>query len=84
MLFTYPGCQKQGTYQLIREDERVILEGKIGQLASLQTNTAYLWLVLSQTMVLSSAIGKRSRLEAIEWLKQSSLTCLNKVNKRVF
>ncbi|NOH96076.1 polysaccharide biosynthesis tyrosine autokinase [Vibrio sp. 99-70-13A1] len=60
----------EGTYQLIREDERVILEGKVGSLASSDEYSIFVAGFESQTGF-EFSIGKRSKLEAIEWLKSS-------------
>lgn len=61
---------EHGTYQLIREDERVILEGQTGQLV---TEDGYSLFVagFESHNGFEFEIGKRSRLESIEWLKQS-------------
>tara|TARA_Y100000588_G_scaffold85071_1_gene90163 strand:+ start:1117 stop:3279 length:2163 start_codon:yes stop_codon:yes gene_type:complete len=61
---------EQGTYQLIREDERVILEGKIGELATAEDYSLFVAGFDSHDGF-EFAISKRSRLAAIEWLKQS-------------
>ncbi|AXT69674.1 polysaccharide biosynthesis tyrosine autokinase [Vibrio sp. dhg] len=62
-------AEKQ-TYQLIREDDQVVLEGEAGKLAK---NNGY---VLFVTSIQANSgqefnIAKRSRLDAIEWLKQN-------------
>lgn len=61
---------EKGTYQLVREDEKVVLKGKVGELA---TNEDYSLFVsgLDSTDGFEFVIGKRNNLEAIEWLKQS-------------
>ncbi|MDN3614809.1 polysaccharide biosynthesis tyrosine autokinase [Vibrio gallaecicus] len=60
----------KGTYQLIRDDERVILEGKVGSLAS--TDEYGIFVAGFESKVdFEFSIGKRSKLEAIEWLKRS-------------
>ncbi|MEF1228847.1 Wzz/FepE/Etk N-terminal domain-containing protein, partial [Vibrio fortis] len=61
---------EKGTYQLVRGDERVVLEGKVGQLA---TADGYSLFVVSFESHdgFKFAINQRSHLEAIEWLKQS-------------
>ncbi len=61
---------KQGTYQLIREDKRVILEGKVGSLASAEGYSVYVAGFDSHDGF-EFSVSKRSRLEAIEWLKRS-------------
>ena len=61
---------EEGTYQLLREDERVILEGKIGQLATADEYSLFVAGFKSHNGF-EFAIATRSRLEAIEWLKQS-------------
>lgn len=60
----------QGTYQLIVNDEHVILKGKVGELA---TTSGYSLFVtgFESKNDFEFAIGKRSRLAAIEWLKSS-------------
>ncbi|PMK81671.1 tyrosine-protein kinase [Vibrio cyclitrophicus] len=61
---------EKGTYQLVRDDERVILKGKVGELA---TEDDYSLFVagFESSNGFEFTIGKRSRLEAIEWLKSS-------------
>ncbi|MFA0545463.1 polysaccharide biosynthesis tyrosine autokinase [Vibrio splendidus] len=61
---------EQGTYQLVRNDGRIVLEGKVGELAS---DNGYSLFVagFETTDDFEFSIGKRSRLEAIEWLKSS-------------
>ncbi|EIV8497181.1 polysaccharide biosynthesis tyrosine autokinase [Vibrio vulnificus] len=58
------------TYQLIRGDEQVVLQGVAGELAK---NDGYELFVteLRTHNEQEFAIGQRSRLEAIEWLKQN-------------
>ncbi|HAS8452484.1 TPA: polysaccharide biosynthesis tyrosine autokinase [Vibrio vulnificus] len=58
------------TYQLIRGDEQVVLKGVAGELAK---NDGYELFVteLRSHNDQEFAIGQRSRLEAIEWLKQN-------------
>lgn len=62
-------AEKQ-TYQLIREDDRVVLEGEAGKLAK---NNGYELFVTSiqATSGQEFNIAKRSHLDAIEWLKQN-------------
>lgn len=62
-------AEKQ-TYQLIREDDRVVLEGEAGKLAK---NNGYELFVISIRANSGQEfnIAKRSRLDAIEWLKQN-------------
>ena len=61
---------EQGTYQLVRDDERVILKGKVGELA---TSDDYSLFVagFESSNGFEFSIGQRSRLQAIEWLKSS-------------
>ncbi|HFQ4922316.1 TPA: polysaccharide biosynthesis tyrosine autokinase [Vibrio vulnificus] len=58
------------TYQLVRGDEQVVLEGAEGELAK---NEGYELFVseLRSHAGQEFALGQRSRLEAIEWLKRS-------------
>ncbi|EKO5170326.1 polysaccharide biosynthesis tyrosine autokinase [Vibrio vulnificus] len=58
------------TYQLVRGDEQVVLKGVAGELAK---NDGYELFVteLRSHNDQEFAIGQRSRLEAIEWLKQN-------------
>ncbi len=58
------------TYQLVRGDEQVVLQGVAGELAK---NDGYELFVteLRSHNEQEFAIGQRSRLEAIEWLKQN-------------
>ena len=60
----------KGTYQLVREDERVILTGKVGELTSDADYSLFIAGFESRSGF-DFSIYKRSRLEAIEWLKQS-------------
>ncbi|MFN1551704.1 polysaccharide biosynthesis tyrosine autokinase [Vibrio natriegens] len=62
-------AEKQ-TYQLIREDDQVVLEGEAGKLAK---NNGYELFVTSIQANSGQEfnIAKRSRLDAIEWLKQN-------------
>lgn len=60
---------KKGYYQLIREDERVILEGKIGQLATADDYSLFV-ADFESNNGFEFVVRTRSRLEAIEWLKQ--------------
>ncbi|MEF1171096.1 polysaccharide biosynthesis tyrosine autokinase [Vibrio sinaloensis] len=57
-------------YQLVREDERVVLKGTAGKLAQNEDYTLFVTDLQSSTGF-EFDIGKRSRLEAIEWLKQN-------------
>ncbi|EGA69187.1 putative tyrosine-protein kinase Wzc [Vibrio sinaloensis DSM 21326] len=62
--------EEKQQYQLLREDERVVLEGRAGELVQ---NDGY---ALFVTNIQSSNnfefnIAKRSQLEAIEWLKRN-------------
>lgn len=61
---------EKGTYQLIREDKHVILEGKIGQLATAGDYSLFVAGFESHNGF-EFTITKRSRLEAIEFLKSS-------------
>ncbi|MGO2160086.1 MAG: polysaccharide biosynthesis tyrosine autokinase [Vibrio toranzoniae] len=61
---------EQGTYQLVRDDERVILTGKIGEPATADGYSLFV-ADFDSSNGFEFAIGKRSRLEAIEWLKSS-------------
>lgn len=61
---------EQGTYQLVRDDERVILTGKIGEPATADGYSLFV-ADFESSNGFEFAIGKRSRLEAIEWLKSS-------------
>ncbi|EIO3980438.1 polysaccharide biosynthesis tyrosine autokinase [Vibrio vulnificus] len=58
------------TYQLVRGDEQVVLQGVAGELAK---NDGYELFVteLRSHNEQKFSIGQRSRLEAIEWLKQN-------------
>ncbi|KHD23502.1 tyrosine protein kinase [Vibrio caribbeanicus] len=57
-------------YQLVREDERVVLEGTAGKLAKNEDYTLFVTDLQSSTGF-EFGIAKRSRLEAIEWLKRN-------------
>ncbi|CAH7459216.1 protein-tyrosine kinase Wzc [Vibrio chagasii] len=61
---------EQGTYQLVRDDERVILKGKVGELATADDYSLFVAGFESHNGF-EFSIGQRSRLEAIEWLKSS-------------
>ncbi|MFA0196126.1 polysaccharide biosynthesis tyrosine autokinase [Vibrio artabrorum] len=61
---------EKGTYQLVRDDERVILKGKVGELAAADGYSLFVAGFESYNGF-EFTIGKRSRLEAIEWLKSS-------------
>ncbi|NOJ10036.1 polysaccharide biosynthesis tyrosine autokinase [Vibrio splendidus] len=61
---------EQGTYQLVRDDERVILQGKVGELATSDDYSLFVAGFESHNGF-EFSIGKQSRLEAIEWLKSS-------------
>nr|WP_319555532.1 polysaccharide biosynthesis tyrosine autokinase [uncultured Vibrio sp.] len=61
---------EQQTYQLIREDEQVVLEGKAGKLAKSNGYELFITSIHSQNGQKFN-IAKRSRLDAIEWLKQN-------------
>nr|WP_321278074.1 polysaccharide biosynthesis tyrosine autokinase [uncultured Vibrio sp.] len=62
-------AEKQ-TYQLIREDEQVVLEGEAGKLAKSNGYELFITSIHSQNGQKFN-IAKRSRLDAIEWLKQN-------------
>ncbi|MEZ8239331.1 polysaccharide biosynthesis tyrosine autokinase [Vibrio splendidus] len=61
---------EKGTYQLVRDDERVILKGKVGELATADDYSLFVAGFESHNDF-EFSIGQRSRLEAIEWLKKS-------------
>ncbi|MEZ8500744.1 polysaccharide biosynthesis tyrosine autokinase [Vibrio splendidus] len=61
---------EKGTYQLVRDDERVILKGKVGELATADDYSLFVADFESHNDF-EFSIGQRSRLEAIEWLKKS-------------
>ncbi|WP_434566511.1 polysaccharide biosynthesis tyrosine autokinase [Vibrio chagasii] len=61
---------EQGTYQLVRDDERVILQGKVGELATADDYSLFVAGFESHNGF-EFSIAQRSRLEAIEWLKKS-------------
>lgn len=58
------------SYKLIREDELVVLEGQAGQLSQNDGYTLFVNQITAQAGDAFS-IHQRSKLEAIEWLKQS-------------
>ncbi|MEZ9006752.1 polysaccharide biosynthesis tyrosine autokinase [Vibrio sp. 10N.247.311.59] len=61
---------EQGTYQLVRDDGRVILQGKVGELATADDYSLFVAGFESHNGF-EFSIGQRSRLQAIEWLKSS-------------
>ncbi|MDN2667516.1 polysaccharide biosynthesis tyrosine autokinase [Vibrio sp. 14N.309.X.WAT.E.F5] len=61
---------EKGTYRLIRDDKRIILQGKVGELATAGEYSLFVAGFESHNDF-EFLISKRSRLEAIEWLKQS-------------
>ncbi|MFA0643081.1 polysaccharide biosynthesis tyrosine autokinase [Vibrio cyclitrophicus] len=61
---------EKGTYQLVRDDERVILKGKVGELATADDYSLFV-AGFESSNGFEFTIAKRSRLEAIEWLKES-------------
>ena len=61
---------EKGTYQLVRDDERVILQGKVGELATADDYSLFVAGFESHNDF-EFSIAKQSRLEAIEWLKAS-------------
>ena len=63
---------EQGTYQLVRDDERVILQGKVGELATADDYSLFVAGFESHNDF-EFSISQRSRLEAIEWLDRKSV-----------
>lgn len=61
---------EQKTYQLIRDDERVVLQGKAGELAQ-QDGYALFVTDLQSHDEFEFSIEQRTKLAAIEWLKQN-------------
>ncbi|MFA0391846.1 polysaccharide biosynthesis tyrosine autokinase [Vibrio splendidus] len=61
---------EKGTYQLVRDEERVILQGKVGELATADDYSLFVAGFESHNDF-EFSISQRSRLEAIEWLKKS-------------
>ncbi|OED75354.1 tyrosine-protein kinase [Vibrio cyclitrophicus ZF65] len=61
---------EKGTYQLVRDDERVILKGKVGELATADDYSLFVAGFESHNGF-EFSIAKQTRLEAIEWLKSS-------------
>ncbi|MFA0075111.1 polysaccharide biosynthesis tyrosine autokinase [Vibrio cyclitrophicus] len=61
---------EKGTYQLVRDDERVILKGKVGELATADDYSLFV-AGFESSNGFEFTIAKRSRLQAIEWLKSS-------------
>ncbi|MDK9737739.1 polysaccharide biosynthesis tyrosine autokinase [Vibrio sp. D404a] len=61
---------EQGTYQLVVNDEHVILKGKVGELSTAGGYSLFVTDFESKNGF-EFAIGKRSRLAAIGWLKSS-------------
>ncbi|MEZ9271788.1 polysaccharide biosynthesis tyrosine autokinase [Vibrio cyclitrophicus] len=61
---------EKGTYQLVRDDERVILKGKVGELATADDYSLFVAGFESHNDF-EFSIAKQTRLEAIEWLKSS-------------
>ncbi|MCC5519741.1 tyrosine-protein kinase [Vibrio splendidus] len=61
---------EQGTYQLVRDDKRIILQGIVGELATAEDYSLFVSGFESHNDF-EFSIGKRSRLEAIGWLKSS-------------
>jgi len=59
-----------GTYRLIRGDDRVVLEGMVGELVTSGDYSVFIAGFESRDGF-EFTIGKRSRLAAIEWLKRS-------------
>ncbi|MCF8781016.1 polysaccharide biosynthesis tyrosine autokinase [Vibrio sp. IRLE0018] len=61
---------KHKTYQLVRGDEQVVLEGAEGELAKNEGYELFVSELRSHTGQ-EFSLGQRSRLEAIEWLKRN-------------
>ncbi|MFA0415544.1 polysaccharide biosynthesis tyrosine autokinase [Vibrio renipiscarius] len=61
---------EQKTYQLVREDDRIVLTGKAGELAQ-QDGYALFVTDLESHNEFEFNLAQRSNLEAIEWLKQN-------------
>ncbi|MCG9674500.1 polysaccharide biosynthesis tyrosine autokinase [Vibrio chagasii] len=61
---------EQGTYQLVRDDERVILQGQVGEFATADDYSLFVAGFESHNGF-EFSIVEQSRLEAIEWLKKS-------------
>ncbi|MEZ8576338.1 polysaccharide biosynthesis tyrosine autokinase [Vibrio splendidus] len=61
---------EQGIYQLVRDDGRAILKGKVGELATADDYSLFVAGFESHNEF-EFSIHQRSRLEAIEWLKSS-------------
>ncbi|MEZ9120663.1 polysaccharide biosynthesis tyrosine autokinase [Vibrio cyclitrophicus] len=61
---------KQGTYQLVRDDEQIILKGNVGELATAGDYSLFV-AGFESSNGFEFAISKRSRLAAIGWLKGS-------------
>ncbi|UPR26458.1 polysaccharide biosynthesis tyrosine autokinase [Vibrio cyclitrophicus] len=61
---------EKGTYQLVRDDERIILKGKVGELATADDYSLFVAGFESHNGF-EFSIAKQTRLEAIEWLKSS-------------
>jgi len=62
--------QAEKSYQLLREDETVVLQGKAGELVKSDGYELFITELRSHNGQAFS-IGLRSQLEAIEWLKQN-------------
>lgn len=62
--------QAEKSYQLLREDETVVLQGKVGELVKSDGYELFITELRSHNGQAFS-IGLRSQLEAIEWLKQN-------------
>lgn len=70
--------ERQGVYELLREDQKFILEGKVGELAVADDYSVFVAGVESHDGF-EFSVTKRSRLSAISWLKSSlSLSELGK------
>ncbi|MCC4781991.1 tyrosine-protein kinase [Vibrio splendidus] len=61
---------ERGIYQLVRDDDRVILKGNVGELATADDYSLFI-AGLESHNDFEFSISKQTRLEAIEWLKSS-------------
>ncbi|MBM7037690.1 polysaccharide biosynthesis tyrosine autokinase [Vibrio ulleungensis] len=57
------------TFQLVRDDEKVILSGSVGEVAHGNDYTIFVADIEAQQANTEFSIAKQSRLDAIEWLK---------------
>nr|WP_321459169.1 polysaccharide biosynthesis tyrosine autokinase [uncultured Vibrio sp.] len=67
---------EQKTYQLVRGDDQVVLEGKAGELAKRDGYELFVTNLISESGFKFS-VGKRSKLDAIGWL-QGNLTLVER------